>query len=82
MLACAWWLSAENASNTWRHKIQSLTSAFSQTSCSVWESAGQLESTSTDIPEPSQGRALRKNFRCLCGEGCLKLAHSSVLKQA
>ena len=78
MLDCAWWQSAENSSDTWRHKIQCLTSAFSQTSCSVWESAGP---TFQDIPEPSQGRAFRERFRCLCGERCLKLARSSVLKQ-
>ena len=38
----------------------------------------QLAFTPKDNPDPSHGRVLREKFR-LC-EGCLKFAHSSVLK--
>ena len=38
--------------------------------------------TPADIPEPSHGRVFPwKVSFCLCGEGCMKLAHRSVLKQ-
>ena len=43
----------------------------------------KLALTPKDTPDPSHGhgRVLQENFRSVLCEGCLKFAHSSILKQ-
>ena len=43
----------------------------------------RMHDTPEDIPETNHGSVFREKFRSVyvCGEGCMKLAHRSVLKQ-